>query len=58
MPKAPRVFALWLAIGGLWVLIALLMVPTAICQAITGVGLSLMEPLKAKADELVAVIDE
>lgn len=52
MKSTLRASPRYLAIFGLWVLIGILIVPTWIAQKITGVGLSLIDPLKAKADEL------
>lgn len=53
MRNTLSVLGRWLAIGGLWLLIMLLTIPIWIAHHITGAGLALLEPLKAKADELV-----
>lgn len=53
MKRTPNGWLRFLAWGGLWLVIGLLTIPTFICQLVTGAGLAMIEPLKAKADELL-----
>lgn len=58
MRITPRVLARWLAIGGLWALIAVLTIPCALLHALNGIGLSVLEALKDRADALVSATDD
>jgi hypothetical protein len=40
-------------VAGLCLLIGILLIPTTLCQIVTGVGLALIEPLRAKLAELL-----
>jgi hypothetical protein len=42
----------WLAICGLWLLIGLLIVPTAVMHWLSGGGLAVIEVLKDRVDDL------
>lgn len=52
MRNTLSVLARWLAIGGLWLLIGLLVLPVLLLQSVTGAGIRVLEILKQTADEL------
>lgn len=53
MPSTLRALVRWSAIGGLWLLIAFLIIPTFLLRLVSGGGLSVVEWAKGRIDALL-----